>query len=278
MGTQKSLPTPKGGDWTPVKRDINALMNGSDNVGPDQVVAGVVGAAGGLSFPSSLGAGSGGGGFGGGGRGSSGGGGGGSAGGSRPSSVGRALSGLGGFGSALASGGLGAALDALGLGELRGKPAAEVVARIAEHMAAMADGLQLELLNATLRDAILDAAALEGDRTYENLEASLQSFLARDGIEGLVECFLTRYVFDRVWTLVENHIDLRSGSESETVAMSSAVERHCQSQVHTLVQDLRSEGQFDGVDWFGQAGQALGNRIVATLEFRLNNPESQEGA
>ncbi len=278
MGTQKSLPTPKGGDWTPVKRDINALLNDSANVNPDQIIAGVMGAARGLSFPTTLGGGTGGGGGGGGGGAGGGGGGGGRGGGVRNSSVGRAVSGLGGFGSALAAGGLGAALDALGLGELRGKPAAEVVARIAEHMAAMADGLQQELLNATLRDAILDAAALEGDRSYENLEASLQSFLARDGIEGLVECFLTRYVFDRVWTLVEQHVDLRTASENDSVAMSSAVEGGCRSQVQTLIEDLRSEGRFDGVDWFGPAGQTLGNGIVATLEFRLSNPESQEGA
>ena len=117
-------------------------------------------------------------------------------------------------------------------------------------------------------------AALEGDRSYENLEASLQSFLAREGIEGLVETFLTRYVFDRVWTLVEQHVELRTASESDTVAMSSAVEGGCRSQVQTLIEDLRSEGRFDGVDWFGPAGQALGNGIVATLEFRLSHPES----
>jgi hypothetical protein len=60
--------------------------------------------------------------------------------------------------------------------------------------------------------------------------------------------------------------------------MSSAIEGGCRSQVQTLIEDLRSEGRFDGVDWFGPAGQALGNGIVATLEFRLSNPESQEGA
>jgi hypothetical protein len=276
VGTQKGLPTPKGGDWTPVKLDINAMLNGSGNVSPDQIIGGVIG-AGGLSFPSTFGGG--GGGFGGGTGGVGGGGGGGGGGaGIRSASVGRAVSGLGGFGSALVAGGLDAALDALGLGELRGKPPAEVVARIAEHIAAMADGLQQELLDATLRDAILDAAALEGDRSYENLETSLQSFLAREGIEGLVECFLTRYVFDRVWTLVEEHISLRAASESDTVAMSSAVEAGCRSQVQTLIEDLRSESRFDGVDWFGPAGQTLGDRIVATLEFRLSHPESQEGA
>jgi hypothetical protein len=140
-------------------------------------------------------------------------------------------------------------------------------------MAGIADGLQQELLNATFRDAILDAAALEGDRSYQNLDASLQGFLAREGIEGFVECFLTRYVFDRVWTLVENHVDLRAETINDSVAMSSAVERGCQSHVRSLIEDLRAERRFDRVDWFGPGGQALGNGIVATLEFRLRNPE-----
>jgi hypothetical protein len=141
-------------------------------------------------------------------------------------------------------------------------------------MAAIADGLQQELLNATFRDAIFDAAALEGDGSYQNLDASLQRFLATEGIDGFVECFLTRYVFDRIWTLVENHVDLRTDTTNDSVAMSSAVERGCQSHVRSLLDDLRAEGRFDRVDWFGPGGQALGNGIVATLEFRLRNPES----
>lgn len=152
-----------------------------------------------------------------------------------------------------------------------------MVARIAEHIASLADGLQQELLSATLRDAIFDAAALEGDRSYQNLDAALQGFLGREGIEGLVECFLARYVFDRVWTLVEHHVDLRTESIDESVALSSAVEHGCRSQVQTLIEDLRSEGRFDGVDWFGVGGQALANGIVSTLEFRLRNPEPLEG-
>jgi hypothetical protein len=276
MGTSINLPTPKGGDWTDVKREINSLLNGGATGDAQQLIAGVVGAAGGLAFPSTLGGGvggAGGGGRGGGGGGAAGGGGGGSGRGTRSASVGRAVSALGGFGAALRDGGLGAALDVLGLAELRGRPPAAVIARIAEHLSSVADGLQQELLNGTLRDAILDAAALEGDRTYQNLEASLQSFLAREGVEGLVECFLTRYVFDRIWTLVENHVDLRTDTINDSVAMSSAVERGCRSHVRGLIDDLRAEGRFDRVDWFGPAGQALGNGIVATLEFRLTNPE-----
>lgn len=271
MGTSINLPTPKGGDWTDVKREINSLLGDSAATDAQNLISSVLGAAGGMGFSSTMGEGGGsGGGAGGGGIG---GGGNGGRGGTRGASVGRAVSALGGFAAALRGGDLGAALDALGLGELRDRPAAEVIARIAEHIAGIADGLQQELLGATLRDAILDAAALEGDRSYQNLDTALQSFLAREGIEGLVECFLTRYVFDRVWTLVENHVNLRTNSIDESVALSAAVERGCQSQVQSLIEDLRTEGRFDRVDWFGPGGQTLGNGIVSTLEFRLRNPE-----
>ena len=274
MGTSINLPTPAGGDWTDVKREINSLIGNGFGSNAQKLISNVIGAAGGMGFPSTRGgnagssAGSGGG---------TGGGGGGRSGGSaRSASVGSAVSSLGGFATALQSGNLDAALDSLGLGELRGRPAAEVVARISEHIAGMSDGLQQELLSATLRDALLDAAALEGDRSYQNLDSALQGFLAREGIEGLVECFLTKYVFDRVWTLIENHVTLRTDSIDESVALSSAVERGCRSQVEMLIEDLRTEGHFDRVDWFGPAGQALGNGIVSTLEFRLRNPEPPE--
>lgn len=273
MGTSINLPTPKGGDWTDVKREINSLLPDGAAADAQQLISGVLGAAGGMGFPSTIdggGTGRGGGGAGGAGGGGGGGGGGGR---TRGASVGRVVSALGGFAAALRGGDLGAALDAIGLGELRDRPAAEVIARIAEHIAGVADGLQQELLSSTLRDAILDAAALEGDRSYQNLDTALQGFLAREGIEGLVECFLTRYVFDRVWTLVENHVDLRTNSIDESAALSSAVERGCRSQVQNLIEDLRGEGRFDRVDWFGPGGQVLGNGIVSTLEFRLRNPE-----
>jgi len=66
--------------------------------------------------------------------------------------------------------------------------------------------------------------------------------VAREGIEGLVECFLTQYVYDRVWTLVENHVDLCTNSIDESAALSSAVERGCRSQIQNLIEDLRTEG------------------------------------
>jgi len=193
MGTSIGLPTPSGGDWTKVKNDITDFLGGSPNVTTDQIIGGTIVAAGGLGSPSPGSSPSAGGGAGGGG----GSGGGGGVGTSRGrAAVGRAVSGLGGFGAAVRGGSLDAGLDVLGLAELRGRPAAEVIARISEHLAEGAEGLQAELLRTALQDTILEAAAIEGESGYQNLGEALQNFLNREGVDGLVESFLTHYVFD----------------------------------------------------------------------------------
>jgi hypothetical protein len=261
MGTSTSLPTPTGGGWTKVKNDITDYLGGNHAVTPDQIIGGTIHAAGGLGTrgASAPGAAGGGGGGGGGGRSGSGG----------RAAVGRAASGLGGFAAAVRDRGLDEGLRTLGLDELRGRPAAEVIARIAEHLAEDTPGLQGELLSAALRDAILEAAALEGDRGYQNLSDSLQAYLNREGVDGLVESYLTHYVFDRVWSCIQSHVDRKSDGLASASALGRAVESGCRAHVHALIEDMRDSRRFDGLDWFGRDGQALGQEIAETLEARL---------
>lgn len=195
--------------------------------------------------------------------------GGGGGGGSGAVSVGGALSGLAGFGESVKDGGLDAAVERLGLSELRGRPAVEVIARIAEHLAESADGPQADLIAAALRDAVLECVAVESDGSYDDLDAGLQAFMERAGVEGLVEAFLSHFVFDRIWSWIETHVNERSGGVSDSQAMASAVERSCRLHVQGLIGDLRDEGRFDGVEWFGAEGVELGQGIIRTLEFRL---------
>ena len=283
MGTSTNFATPTGGDWRDLKRDITDRLNGDIQVSPDQIIGGTLAAAGGFGNPISVpvpsGMPSGGvpsGRTGGGGRRSTGGGGGGSGGrggrGARAvggrTTVGRAVAGLGGFGETLRAQGLDAALAALGLHELQGKPAAEVIARIAEHLAEDLPETQGEILTTALREAIFEVAALEGDRTYQNLEASLQSFLSREGIEGLIECFLSKIVFDRVWFYIESHVQ-RKADVSEGRALASAVESSVQGHVRTLIKEKKSAGRFENLDWFGTAGHQFGQDLATDLENRL---------
>lgn len=261
MGTSKSLGTPAGGAWTGVKQSITSVLGGSTSVTPAGIVGATIGAAGGLAVPSIPSA------SGGGGGGGSGGGGGVAAAGR--ASVARATSGLAGFGVATRDGGIGAGLQRLGLEELRGRPAAEVVARIAEHLAGETTGLARDVLTMALQDAIFEAARLEGDSSYEALEQSLDSFLSRDGVEGLIALFLSRYVFDRVWVLIESHVDQRSTTNSSRDGLMAGVEAACEANVRALIADYGADGQFGSVDWFGSGGLRLADGLIKDLETRL---------
>jgi hypothetical protein len=270
MGTSTNFTTPTGGDWTNLKRDITELLNGDDTITPEQIIGGTIVAAQGfggpISVPSSAspsgGVSSGGGRTGGGGGPS----------GTRTtggrSSVGRATSGLGGFAATVRDEGLDAALEAFGLANLQGRPAAEVIARIAEHLTEDLPGTQGEILSAALRDAIFEVAVLEGDRSYENLETSLQAFLSREGVEGLIECFLSRMVFNRVWFHIESHVQKKADA-ADGQALALAVERSIKGQVRNLIDEQKAAGRFDRLDWFGAAGSRFGQDIAADLEARL---------
>jgi hypothetical protein len=266
MGTSKSMPTPKGGKWTDVKREINDYISGEGNVSPQKIVGSTIAAAGGLSLRSPAG-------------GSGGGGGGGrvTGGGTSGRSVARTISGLAGFGTALGTGGLTQALNSLGIEDLRGKPAGEVISRIADHLSADVNGLEQDILRGAIQQAIYNAAELADDPTYENLEASLQTFLSREGIEGLIELFLTQYVFDRIWLLIEDHVNKRTDSQADISNMETAVEQACRSNVHNEIERHKIERNFDNLDWFGRDGLRIADTVITDLESRLQEA-AQGGA
>jgi hypothetical protein len=272
MGTSKQFPTPSGGPWTPLKNDITDYLNGDKNITPGQIVSGTINALGGLGVPSPGRATPGSGGSSGGGRGGGGGGGGGSRGGGGSSgrrSVGKAASGLGGFGAAVQDGGLEAGLKALGLDELSGRPAVEVIDKIADHLAEGADPTQYDLLNDALKTTLLEAAALGEQTGFEDLDSALQGFLEKNGVEGLVKSYLSNYVYGRVWVAVENHVEIKDGGRNVAQAMSIAVGNACRSHVESLIQETKDAGRFNNIDWFGREGTRLGNELVGELEGRL---------
>jgi hypothetical protein len=188
------------------------------------------------------------------------------------------VAGLGAFGAAVAGQGLEGALASFGLGALKGRPAVEVIALIAEHLSQDAGGVLGELLANALRDSLLEAAALVDELSYEDLETSLTDYFQKDGVEGLVELFLTRYVTDSVWALLENHAELTGAGESALDGMSLAVENTCRSHVHEALEAERQAGSFDGVDWFGTGGRGVADRIIQTIEQRLKTIAANEAS
>ena len=277
MGTSKSFTTPSGGGWTPVKKLVTNQISGVAEPGvASAIIGGTLRAAGGLQMPSisnrrvsapsrRVSGNSGSGGAVGSGDGS--GGGGHAAGGSLPKSLASVV----GFGSAVRTDGLAAGLGRLGLSDLKGKQPAELVAVIANRISQDADALHAELLRDSLTDALLNIAAIEGDGSYSELEKSLQTFLAREGVEGLVEAFLSQYVFERVWMLIENHASLKGDSTTKTDGLEAAVEGACRANVRDHMQSLADREKFEKIDWFGTEGREVAESIVAGLEDRLTN-------
>ena len=255
MGTSQSLSTPKGGDWSSVKRQVTALLgNGPAPGRVSSLIGKTVTAIGGL----------------GGARGGSGGGTGAGGVGGAKAAVGSAVSSVAGFASTLRSEGLASALGRLCLGEIRWHNAIEVVARIAERLSDQAEGLNKDLLEDAFRNAVLDIANLASDNVgYESLEEALQEFLDREGVDGLVGAFLSEYVFDRVWSVIENHAQLKSQSNDCLDVLTSAVHEACRSHVQEELDNARQYTNFERLDWFGRDGYAVGQRIVNDLESRL---------
>jgi len=267
MGTSKSAPTPSGGGWTPLKGEITRDLNGGSNPDPKKLVAGVVGAFGGLKLSPHAARG-----------GSGGGGGGGAAGGASTAStgssrsasrVGSAVANLSGFGQAVSSGGLAAGLASLGLGNLEGRPCAEVIGRVAEHIASTASGQERELIQNSLNECILDAAALQGDVSYEQLDESITGFLAENGVSGLVELFLSNMAYNLVWYGIENHIDLKTQSADTVTSIQSSIRETCTQSVSDVMKSASRAGLTNSKDWFGRDGVQAATQIASAVERGL---------
>ena len=248
MGTSKSLPPGSGGAWTGLKGDITGHFSGSRSSSFGSIVGNAVRAAGGIGVGNR------------GGRG-----------GSAGSSVGTVIGGLGGFAETVRDRGLTDGLEALGLGELEGKSAVEVVAIVADHLAAAVEGIDGELMREALREAIIESAALGERDGYADLEEGLQSFLREEGADGLVEIFLCKFVFDAVWANFEVHAQAKATDRNALEAFMNAIDGICASEVRGALDDARDRGEFNTMDWFGQDGRRIGREIFATIEARLRS-------
>ena len=252
MGTSKSLSSGSGGAWSPLKRKITRHFSGSRPATARGIVGSTVRAAGGIGV---------------GGRGGGRGGGG--------ASVGRVVGGLGGFGTFVRDLGLAGALKFLELAELEGKSAAEVAATISEHLADAVDGVDGDLMRDALRNAIIEAAALGDADGFADLERGLQSFIEREGITGLVEVFLSKFVFDAVWVNIEAYVQSNAQDQNAYDAFMHAVESVCGAEVRGAIDDARTQGQFDSLDWFGEDGLQIGHSIFESINSRLRGMDNE---
>lgn len=264
MGTSRGISTPSGGDWSNVKREITEYLKGPKKGAFPNIVGSVISAAGGLGMglgKRSLG-----------GMGAGGGGGGGTT--ARHSRrIGRVISGLGGFASAVQEQGLTEALGTLDLSTLEGQPAVEVIAKVSERLAEGLDGIDGELLRSALNDAVLDAVQLEGELGYADLEEALQEFLNTQGVSGLIELFLTQFVSKIVTAHLLEFLNEKTDNEQETEALLSGIEIVCRDRAQTVIGSYQTDGRLNEIDWFGKSGQSLGRELADSILTELTRAD-----
>jgi hypothetical protein len=165
--------------------------------------------------------------------------------------------------------GLADALQSLDLSDLEGRPAVEVIARLAERLADGLDGVDGEILETALNETILEAAQLEEELGFTDLEAALQTFLNEQGLSGLVELFLARFVSNLVTAAILDHVDQKTDGEAQTEALLSGIEIVCRDKARAVIERYQSDGRFNRVDWFGAAGKRLGRELADSICVEL---------
>lgn len=255
MGTSKSLGPGSGGSWSHLKGQVTGHFSRSRSVPTRALISDAVTAVGGIGVGVRTTGGSAGGGA--------------TRGRGVAGAIGPVVGGLGGFGAVVREEGLAVGLQRLGLKDLVGKSAVEVVSAVADHLASAVHGLDGELMNAALCDAILEAAQLADSDAFIDLEKGLQAFLDENGVEGLVELFLCHFVFDAIWANIEGYVQSRAPDERASEALMSAIEGVCVDEVRAVLDDARERGEFERTDWFGTDGQRIGREVLETVDSRL---------
>ncbi|MXZ44828.1 MAG: hypothetical protein F4Z01_07640 [Gammaproteobacteria bacterium] len=239
MGTGKSLSTPKGGKWSNTKRIITGKLRGTFDVSSSNIVGATVDAGGGVGI------------------------------GGTPNQIGLVIGSIGAFADKVAESGFEQSLAFLGLQELEGLSAVEVTAAIAERLTSSLDDLNGDLMRDAVREAVLEAAQLGDEDGLEHLERGVDSFFEKEGVIEFVSLVLEKYVFNAIWSCIEDHVQSRSQSVEDFEAFLNAVQSVCESEVRKTLRDLKDRGQLDSIDWFGPRGERIGKTIFSSLEQQL---------
>ena len=239
MGTGKSLSTPKGGKWSKTKRLITGKLRGTYDVSSTRIVGATVDAGGGVGI------------------------------GGTPDQIGLVVSSIGAFADTVAKTGLENSLSYLDLREMEGLSAVEVAAAIAERLTSSLDDLNGDLMRDAVREAVLEAAQLGDADGLKHLEKGVDSFFKNEGVIEFISLVLERYVFNAIWSYIEDHVQSRSTSGEDFEAFLNAVQSVCESEVRKTLRHLKGRGQLDSIDWFGPEGHRLGKTIYSSVEQQL---------
>jgi hypothetical protein len=248
MGTSKDYKMPTGGDWGPLKREVNDFVQnvGFEPVAPLPVVGNYLrirthGSGGGT-----------------GGRGGSAGSGGGGNGGGRSRNWSAGISTaarFGGFLSRASEVGLAEALREEGLGDLVGRPASEVSGALLEKLAEPGSTLD----QAAAREALVelnDELWAEAE-TFADAEAVLDAKLRQDGLLDILVRFFGHYLYACFCRDFYERLLKKVGSSR--VSESLRAIKDC---IDSAIKAKFSEREMDTFNWQGKDAEALSNQVL----------------
>jgi hypothetical protein len=155
------------------------------------------------------------------------------------------------------------ALEALGITEAANLEGVELLDRISEAIIGGRLTFDQEIATTALRNTLMEILRY----SPEDFETAVRLFLENEGLQGFVEAFLAKYVFETIWGYLEDAARERILRETNIESLMNALEHLCSYEVETVVQ----ESNFENVDWLGPEGQSLADRISRRISTDLAN-------
>jgi hypothetical protein len=183
---------------------------------------------------------------------------------SQDGDAGRVVSDFYAMAAAISSEGFDAGLRRLVQGLDTSRPATEVVSAVAQHLTRETSGLKGDILRKAVQETMLDAAGLGRGLEELNAKAGLEKFLCKRGTAGLLELFLSSYVFNTVWIRSQEAVRGKSGSRSLSKSMLG-IQRFCTAAVRSVVTEWQAERKLEDLAVHRRSADTL----IKTIETRL---------
>jgi hypothetical protein len=167
----------------------------------------------------------------------------------------RVAAGFASFATAVALDGLDAALARNGLAALVGRPAAEVLDALIEHLGGPADTLDdVDARNALAR---LREEMLNDLETREELEEMLSGMVTKDQLEHFLVAFFGYYLFEQFIRVFYERLVRRVGDARATAYLDGI-----EAYLRAVIEEQHQSRDLGAVDWAGDEGQRLTDSIL----------------
>jgi hypothetical protein len=140
----------------------------------------------------------------------------------------------------------------------------EIVAAVAQHLTREISGLKADILRKAVQETMLDAAGFGYGPEELNVKIGLEKFLRKRGATGLLELFVSSYVFNALWIRIQEAVRAKSGSRSLSKSMLD-IKRFCTAVVRSVVAEWHAEGKLESL----ATKKRLAAAFMKTIEGRL---------